>query len=183
MAEPRISALVLARDEAANLPGCLESVAWADEVVVIVDRASRDQTLAIAERVADVVAVRPVRRLRQPAERRARSGVGRLGLRRRRRRAGHPRARRRDPPGRSSAPSGPGCAAGPERLPGADPERDSGPSVRVLGHAARPAAPPLPPRRRPLGRRRARDGRARGEHRPASARRSCIARSPTCRRS
>ena len=37
MAEPRISALVLARDEAANLPGCLESVAWADEVVVIVD--------------------------------------------------------------------------------------------------------------------------------------------------
>ena len=59
MSEARISVLVLARDEAANLPGCLDSVAWADEVVVIVDRASRDQTLAIAQRVADVVAVRP----------------------------------------------------------------------------------------------------------------------------
>ncbi len=58
MAKPRISVLVLARDEAANLPGCLGSVAWADEVVVIVDRASRDQTLVIAERIADVVAVR-----------------------------------------------------------------------------------------------------------------------------
>jgi glycosyltransferase involved in cell wall biosynthesis len=58
MAEPRITALVLARDEAANLSGCLESVAWADEVVVIVDSASRDQTLAIARGVADVVAVR-----------------------------------------------------------------------------------------------------------------------------
>jgi glycosyltransferase involved in cell wall biosynthesis len=58
MAEPRISVLVLARDEAANLPGCLESVAWADEVVVVVDDASRDHTLAIARRVADVVAVR-----------------------------------------------------------------------------------------------------------------------------
>ena len=58
MAEPRISVLILARDEAANLPGCLESVAWADEVVVVVDRASRDQTQAIARREADVVAVR-----------------------------------------------------------------------------------------------------------------------------
>jgi glycosyltransferase involved in cell wall biosynthesis len=58
MAEPRISALILARDEAANLPGCLASVAWADETVVIVDRASRDQTLALARRLADVVAVR-----------------------------------------------------------------------------------------------------------------------------
>jgi glycosyltransferase involved in cell wall biosynthesis len=54
----RLSVLILARDEAANLPGCLQSVAWADEVVVVVDAASRDQTRAIAERAADVVAVR-----------------------------------------------------------------------------------------------------------------------------
>src|SRR4051812_34971652 len=54
----RISVLIVARDEAANLPGCLQSVSWADEVVVVVDRASRDQTQAIAERSAAVVAVR-----------------------------------------------------------------------------------------------------------------------------
>jgi glycosyltransferase involved in cell wall biosynthesis len=58
MAEPRISVLIVARDEAPNLPGCLQSVAWADERVVVVDRASRDQTQTIAERSAEVVAVR-----------------------------------------------------------------------------------------------------------------------------
>jgi glycosyltransferase involved in cell wall biosynthesis len=58
MAEPRISALILARDEAENLPGCLASVAWADETVVVVDRASRDRTRAIAEESADVAVVR-----------------------------------------------------------------------------------------------------------------------------
>jgi glycosyltransferase involved in cell wall biosynthesis len=58
MSEPRISALILARNEAANLPGCLQSVAWADERVVVVDRASRDQTRAIAEKTAEVVVVR-----------------------------------------------------------------------------------------------------------------------------
>jgi glycosyltransferase involved in cell wall biosynthesis len=55
MADARISVLILARDEAANLPGCLQSVVWADEVVVVVDRASRDQTRAIAEQGADRV--------------------------------------------------------------------------------------------------------------------------------
>src|SRR3954466_11775330 len=58
MADQRISVLILARDEAANLPGCLESVRWADETVVVVDRASRDATREIAERQADRVAVR-----------------------------------------------------------------------------------------------------------------------------
>jgi len=58
MADPRISALILARDEATNLPGCVQSLSWADEVVVVVDRASRDQTRTIAERMADVVALR-----------------------------------------------------------------------------------------------------------------------------
>lgn len=59
MREPRISALILARDEAANLPGCLDSLGWADEIVVVVDRRSRDRTEAIARRRADVVEVRP----------------------------------------------------------------------------------------------------------------------------
>jgi glycosyltransferase involved in cell wall biosynthesis len=58
MADVRVSVLILARDEAANLPGCLQSVSWADEVVVVVDRASRDQTQAIADREATVVALR-----------------------------------------------------------------------------------------------------------------------------
>jgi SAM-dependent methyltransferase len=58
MPSPRISALVVARDEAANLPGCLAALAWVDERVVVVDRASRDQTEAIARRGAHVVAVR-----------------------------------------------------------------------------------------------------------------------------
>jgi glycosyltransferase involved in cell wall biosynthesis len=58
MAEPRISVLVVARDEARNLADCLAAARWADERVVVVDAASRDDTLAIARREADVVAVR-----------------------------------------------------------------------------------------------------------------------------
>jgi glycosyltransferase involved in cell wall biosynthesis len=55
---PRVSVLILAKDEAANLPGCLASAGWADEVIVVVDRASRDQTELIAKRGADLVAIR-----------------------------------------------------------------------------------------------------------------------------
>ncbi|SIO59810.1 Glycosyl transferase family 2 [Singulisphaera sp. GP187] len=58
MPDPRISALILAKNEAENLPSCLASVAWADEVIVVVDRASQDQTQAIAEQAADRVVVR-----------------------------------------------------------------------------------------------------------------------------
>jgi glycosyltransferase involved in cell wall biosynthesis len=58
MPEPRISVLIVARDEAHNLAECLAAAAWADERVVIVDPASRDATLEIARRAADVVAVR-----------------------------------------------------------------------------------------------------------------------------
>jgi glycosyltransferase involved in cell wall biosynthesis len=50
--------LILAKNEAHNLPCCLETVNWANEVIVVVDRASRDQTQAIASRQADLVAVR-----------------------------------------------------------------------------------------------------------------------------
>lgn len=57
-AAPRISVLVVAKDEADNLADCLAAVQWADERVVVVDAASRDATLAIARRDADVVTVR-----------------------------------------------------------------------------------------------------------------------------
>jgi glycosyltransferase involved in cell wall biosynthesis len=59
MPEPKISALIVARDEARNLPGCLESVRFADERVVVVDAASTDDTLAVARRSAEIVMVRP----------------------------------------------------------------------------------------------------------------------------
>lgn len=59
MSEPRITVLVVARDEAHNLAECLAAARWADERVVVVDAASRDGTLEIARREADRVAVRP----------------------------------------------------------------------------------------------------------------------------
>jgi glycosyltransferase involved in cell wall biosynthesis len=55
---PRVTVLVLAKDEAHNLPDCLAAAGWADEVIVVVDRASRDGTAAIARRGADLVAIR-----------------------------------------------------------------------------------------------------------------------------
>lgn len=58
MADARISALILAKNEADNLPECLSTVAWANEVIVVVDRSSRDATQAIAQRGADLVAIR-----------------------------------------------------------------------------------------------------------------------------
>jgi len=58
MPDARISALILARNEAENLPECIASVAWADEVIVVVDRASQDETEAIATRLATRAIVR-----------------------------------------------------------------------------------------------------------------------------
>ena len=58
MPEARVSVLILAKNEADNLPNCLAAVSWADEVIVVVDRSSRDQTQAIAQRGADLVAIR-----------------------------------------------------------------------------------------------------------------------------
>jgi glycosyltransferase involved in cell wall biosynthesis len=48
-AEPRLSVVVITRNEAHNLADCLASVAFADEIVVL-DSGSTDATLAIAER-------------------------------------------------------------------------------------------------------------------------------------
>jgi glycosyltransferase involved in cell wall biosynthesis len=45
---PRLSALVVARDEAAQLAECLATVAFADEIVVVLDRCT-DGSRAIAE--------------------------------------------------------------------------------------------------------------------------------------
>jgi glycosyltransferase involved in cell wall biosynthesis len=47
MTAPRLSALVVARNEEARLPECLASVAFADEVVVVLDR-STDGSAAVA---------------------------------------------------------------------------------------------------------------------------------------
>ncbi len=58
MPEPTISALVLARDEAENLPECLAALRWADQIIVVVDSRSQDATEALARRLADVVIVR-----------------------------------------------------------------------------------------------------------------------------
>lgn len=56
---PTVSALVIARDEAENLPGCLAALDWADERIVVVDSASRDATESVARSLADRVIVRP----------------------------------------------------------------------------------------------------------------------------
>ncbi len=53
-----LSVCVIARDEADRLPACLDSVAFADERVVVVDARSRDATLAIARARAERCEVR-----------------------------------------------------------------------------------------------------------------------------
>lgn len=44
---PRLSAIIIAKDEAANIAACLDSVAFADERIVV-DSGSTDETMAIA---------------------------------------------------------------------------------------------------------------------------------------
>ena len=58
MPEPRLSVLIVAKNEAHNLADCLQAASWADERVVVVDAASRDATAEIAVSMADVVIVR-----------------------------------------------------------------------------------------------------------------------------
>jgi glycosyltransferase involved in cell wall biosynthesis len=57
-ASPRISALIVARDEAENLADCLASLSWVDETIVVVDALSQDATEAIARSLATRVVVR-----------------------------------------------------------------------------------------------------------------------------
>lgn len=58
MAEPKVSVLVVAKNEARHLAACLSAVGWAHERIVVVDASSSDETLAIAVREADKTAVR-----------------------------------------------------------------------------------------------------------------------------
>lgn len=53
-----VTATVITFNEAANLAAALESLAWADEIVVV-DSESTDDTVAIARRFTDRVIVRP----------------------------------------------------------------------------------------------------------------------------
>ena len=44
-----LSVAIVAKDEADRIAACIDSVSFADEVVVVVDASSRDETLAIAQ--------------------------------------------------------------------------------------------------------------------------------------
>jgi glycosyltransferase involved in cell wall biosynthesis len=55
---PKLSVTVITRNESANVAAALESVAWADEIVVV-DSESTDDTAAIARRFTERVVVRP----------------------------------------------------------------------------------------------------------------------------
>jgi (heptosyl)LPS beta-1,4-glucosyltransferase len=54
---PTLSAVVIARDEADMLPRCLERLRFADEVVVVVDSRTTDDTAEIAQRYEAVTHV------------------------------------------------------------------------------------------------------------------------------
>ena len=54
-AVPRLSAVVITKNEAANLPRCLESVRGVADEIVVVDSGSTDETEAIARRFTDRV--------------------------------------------------------------------------------------------------------------------------------
>lgn len=58
MTRPRLSVVVITFDEEDRLRACLESVAWADEIVVV-DSESHDKTVQIAREFTDRVLVRP----------------------------------------------------------------------------------------------------------------------------
>ena len=55
---PKLSVTVITRDEASDIAAALESVKWADEIVVV-DSESTDRTVAIAREFTDRVVVRP----------------------------------------------------------------------------------------------------------------------------
>lgn len=57
-AVPKLSVTVITKDEAANIGAALDSVAWADEIVVV-DSGSSDDTVAIARRYTAAVSVAP----------------------------------------------------------------------------------------------------------------------------
>ena len=58
MAVPALSVIVITRNEAANIAGCLASVAFADELIVV-DQASTDATAELARRCGATVVNTP----------------------------------------------------------------------------------------------------------------------------
>ena len=50
MAIKKLSALIIAKDEEENIKDCLESVKWADEMVVVIDDRTQDKTAQIARK-------------------------------------------------------------------------------------------------------------------------------------
>lgn len=58
MTRPRLSVVVITKDEEEGVRACLESVAWADEVIVV-DAESTDKTAQIAREFTDRVFIRP----------------------------------------------------------------------------------------------------------------------------
>ncbi len=58
MTRPRLSVVVVTRDEEERLRSCLESVAWAEELIVV-DAESSDKTVQIAREFTNRVYVRP----------------------------------------------------------------------------------------------------------------------------
>lgn len=57
-ARPTVTAAVVALNEADLIQGCLTSVAWADELLVIVDAATTDQTAELARAMGAKVVIR-----------------------------------------------------------------------------------------------------------------------------
>ena len=57
-AGPKLTVTLIARDEEDRLPSALDSVAWADEIVVVVDAATGDRTAEIAAAAGAHVLVR-----------------------------------------------------------------------------------------------------------------------------
>ncbi|MBI3608035.1 MAG: glycosyltransferase family 2 protein [Nitrospirae bacterium] len=57
-AKPTVSAVVITFNEEQNVGGCLESLRWVDDLVVV-DSESRDGTVAVARKFTDKVFVRP----------------------------------------------------------------------------------------------------------------------------
>ncbi len=54
----KLSATIIARDEAHRIARCLEALRWVDEIVVVVDEATTDDTAAVARRYTDRVLTR-----------------------------------------------------------------------------------------------------------------------------
>uniref|UniRef100_A0A832DDS5 Glycosyltransferase family 2 protein n=1 Tax=Ignavibacterium album TaxID=591197 RepID=A0A832DDS5_9BACT len=52
----KISVIIITKNEAQNIGDCLESVKWADEIIVV-DSGSEDETISIAKRFTDKVLI------------------------------------------------------------------------------------------------------------------------------